>query len=655
MRHARIAGFIAALVVAANVIGALCAPTAETTPSPAADQVLLREVTAIPGDLEPAAHQVTAADDLGRLPPNWPSCPTASRTWTDAQASSVVTLTVLRCARQHETAALRWWLGADGKPPGASSASIQGLPYAVLITESASAGNCPGARVLLRRGLYVVAVTGSPMEAHQSPCPEVRSHAVALAFQQAAVTPGRPGGGLRPPLEQVSSQQVTIAMATVILGAGLSASVGLRLHYRRRGITASSSRPAATGVVAYIAADERRRRVLLEVRYQAGLLGWAGGVVLFPYSHGLGIALLALGLTMLHPGLHRSPRERATWSRAAPEVFTALRKPRTTVWTVAARALTGMVGGALVFAIILLGLWWAGDLVAPSGWWNPDLASERGLLGYVFRIPIYLLAVDLLATAACLAAAARATRTYARRVAMETLDRAVHKAQRAPVLYLRNFDDDHVSIAGHPLLRADASPVLFAQYFGFQELLKRRLSIVGPVVGINDPHTELPPLGPDGKYLHHDTWKDEVRDLIQRSALIVVSAAPPRYTEGLAWELDTIVDAGALDKTLLVFPPHPRAEMLSRFRRFATMAERMRVPDAATYADRLLVAHHHRDRGWLIWHADQRVEENFATALTDAAAEAVPAAFLPSAHSIRTRTEERRRRRGNPNAHDTAS
>jgi hypothetical protein len=124
----------------------------------------------------------------------------------------------------------------------------------------------------------------------------------------------------------------------------------------------------------------------------------------------------------------------------------------------------------------------------------------------------------------------------------------------------------------------------------FEEVIVRHLSEVGPVIAVNPPGMDKAPIGAARMNLGNTDWQSGVGQYISSARLIVVGAAPEGSTEGLAWELSEIARAGALDKTLLVFPPLRSQAVRDRWSVFAAMAPGFGLPpELAVGADRHLV------------------------------------------------------------------
>ncbi|HET9872481.1 MAG TPA: hypothetical protein VFP89_07795 [Propionibacteriaceae bacterium] len=139
-----------------------------------------------------------------------------------------------------------------------------------------------------------------------------------------------------------------------------------------------------------------------------------------------------------------------------------------------------------------------------------------------------------------------------RRAGQMSLVQITAADRRAPVLFLRSFTDDQVSLtaARVPLYLRILDPGIVAHKF--EELIVSRCSQLGPVVAIGRPRDVQPPIGAAREYLADQVWQPYVVNLMDQAAAVVVSLS---MTEGLAWELDQIRLRGHLGKTLLVIPP----------------------------------------------------------------------------------------------------
>ena len=135
----------------------------------------------------------------------------------------------------------------------------------------------------------------------------------------------------------------------------------------------------------------------------------------------------------------------------------------------------------------------------------------------------------------------------ARQIVTLPADVALEQDKRQPVFYLRSFHDDvimsRVGETDVPMLPAFASE---------QEQLERALRRIGPVVGVAvTPKEQLPLVGFSPLHLTDDEWRERVRDLMQKSALVVLRIA---RTEGVLWEFQEAPKVVSPERLLFLVP-----------------------------------------------------------------------------------------------------
>lgn len=146
------------------------------------------------------------------------------------------------------------------------------------------------------------------------------------------------------------------------------------------------------------------------------------------------------------------------------------------------------------------------------------------------------------------------------------------KDDRAPVIYLRSFNDDEQFKSNN------GSGLHFDNKQTFEQSLVTELRQYGPVYAIGRPGEPLPPLGAARMYVRETDWKNRVQQLIGTSRLIVVVLGK---TEGLGWEISTISKLGIWDKTIIVFPPVGVADLQDRWAvlRKQLLEQQIEIPD----------------------------------------------------------------------------
>lgn len=118
---------------------------------------------------------------------------------------------------------------------------------------------------------------------------------------------------------------------------------------------------------------------------------------------------------------------------------------------------------------------------------------------------------------------------------------------RPPVVYLRSFEDDEV-LANANIVRG------FIQLTTEEEQYARVLNRIGPFLAIGDPREALPDLGAARIYVGNDDWRARVEALLARARLIVLRLSA---TEGLLWELRTVIARNDPSKLLVLVPGPP--------------------------------------------------------------------------------------------------
>ena len=137
--------------------------------------------------------------------------------------------------------------------------------------------------------------------------------------------------------------------------------------------------------------------------------------------------------------------------------------------------------------------------------------------------------------------------------------------QRAPVLMLRSFGDDSLTLRTRRGFRHGlADRLSFRRFDRFEDIVAWTLWDRGPVVAIAQPGTKLPPLGAARGYATEDDWQEMVLGLVRASSVIGVLI---NSTEWLTWEINAVSNAGALDRTIFVMPPVSDIEACARLER----------------------------------------------------------------------------------------
>jgi hypothetical protein len=125
--------------------------------------------------------------------------------------------------------------------------------------------------------------------------------------------------------------------------------------------------------------------------------------------------------------------------------------------------------------------------------------------------------------------------------------------ERPPILYLRSFDDDALSV---PSVHSARRP--FFELFSlrgrdaFEEGIAWELAAHGPVSAVGRPGRSVVSLGASRELLDPQAWQEAVAERMAKAGWIVVAIGS---TEGLAWELGELTRAGHITKSEFVVPP----------------------------------------------------------------------------------------------------
>jgi hypothetical protein len=381
----------------------------------------------------------------------------------------------------------------------------------------------------------------------------------------------------------------TLGAAVAYVGS-LSLVAWLRDPLRRhptRPTPRQTALPNTTTVDVSPRARRRRRRAV------AGLLlelSGAGVTVagLLPFTWPLGLLLVALGVGMAW--IPRLVTATAHHAGSGSELWTGQHRFRVACYT------------ALSTVWVLTGL----------------LTMVLYGVGAVLTSPGYDYNVRIVFVGAALLAAATLLRRRARRLAALDADELLRRDSRPMVLYLRTFADDSLTIRAATYARRSFIDRLSPRRFErFEEVLVRNLTMIGPVIALNPPGTDLAPLGAARETLAADRWQPTIAGWMADAQLIVVGAAPEAMTPGFGWELREIDSQGLWSKTLLVLPPVPDVTVQTRWELFTTVFTDTTMARHPIPADpaRTLALVGSLTVGWSAVTADQRTEWTYAEAL----------------------------------------
>ena len=181
--------------------------------------------------------------------------------------------------------------------------------------------------------------------------------------------------------------------------------------------------------------------------------------------------------------------------------------------------------------------------------WRPYLRRRylRDPFRFLIGVPLFFVLVVPLVFGV-----AGYLRRFGLRRSMRNAELARVEDSRPPILFLRSFRDDQVTLSKAPL----PLPLRFfdpgTQAGTLEGLLVRVMTSVGPVIAVGNPGEPIAPIGVARTYITNRPWEDVVSDLIREARLIIVGLDA---TPGVRWELNEIAAQGALEKTLVIVPP----------------------------------------------------------------------------------------------------
>ena len=218
-----------------------------------------------------------------------------------------------------------------------------------------------------------------------------------------------------------------------------------------------------------------------------------------------------------------------------------------------------LLGALLILLGILLASEWfkfhlLNDLLVRLQWMDPDQPMSWSLKVLFFISGFALAWLGFL----CLRRAQQYEAPSANKVLAED--------PRAPVLYLRSFEDDsrvarRIEVSGFALGNEES---VIAEIF----------NTVGPLIAIGKPGEVIPYAGAARKYVGQGDWQACVRDIMLEARLVILRAG---NTKGLWWEIAESAKHVRPEKLIFLIPlKRPGYE---EFRRKAESYLPCRLPD----------------------------------------------------------------------------
>ncbi|MET0068820.1 MAG: hypothetical protein ABW096_02195 [Candidatus Thiodiazotropha sp.] len=125
------------------------------------------------------------------------------------------------------------------------------------------------------------------------------------------------------------------------------------------------------------------------------------------------------------------------------------------------------------------------------------------------------------------------------------VEEVLAKDQRAPILYLRSFNDqgDDFTLSGFfsavGAMFSSRNMGLSTSSWGptFQSQLAYVMERVGPYIAVGRPGVRLPGTGAARLYVPEEEWQQRVTQLIRTARLVIIRAGT---SAGLNWEIETV-------------------------------------------------------------------------------------------------------------------
>lgn len=216
----------------------------------------------------------------------------------------------------------------------------------------------------------------------------------------------------------------------------------------------------------------------------------------------------------------------------------------------------------LLYGALPPGHFWvrmAALLGLPSNLWKARAFSEPATWAFLLSRPIVyagaMLANTSLLFAAGVVAMGHALFHGAKRLAARAVWRPQDEADsRAPILFLRSFEDDQFDFQ-RPFWQVRLRWFdLWSFRRNVDEAMVDEIAQYGPVVALGRPGETDTPFGALRHYSSHDEWQRIVVQTARRARAIVLVAG---RTPGLRWEFETLRAEGLLGRTLLLLHPDP--------------------------------------------------------------------------------------------------
>lgn len=229
---------------------------------------------------------------------------------------------------------------------------------------------------------------------------------------------------------------------------------------------------------------------------------------------------------------------------------------------------------ALLYGALPQGRFWVrmGALLGlPSSMWSRSAFRRPAAWCFLLARPLVYAGAQVLRSSAPLAllvvVAGHGLFAWGKRqaAALPWHPRADASDPRAPVLFLRGFEDDQFDFRRPAWQLRLRWFDLWSFRRNVDEAMVDEVAAYGPVVALGRPGEAQAPFGAQRHYASHEDWQDVVISTARGARAVVLVAGE---SPGLRWEFELLRREGLLDRTLLLL--HPDASRAASNRRALT-------------------------------------------------------------------------------------
>lgn len=141
-----------------------------------------------------------------------------------------------------------------------------------------------------------------------------------------------------------------------------------------------------------------------------------------------------------------------------------------------------------------------------------------------------------------------------------------------PMLYLRSFDEDALTVDMRDLSQSWAERLLGRRRLRYEELMTKAAAVLGPVDAVIDPRSKALLAPGAARLLPTGDWRDTVREHARGALCVIVSATPDAVGDGFAWELLHLAEEVGHSRFCFLIAPWPIDERRRRLSLFLDAA-----------------------------------------------------------------------------------